>query len=51
MLFVPLSTNTNRFASEVVITGGAFAYAIMMYGKVSKGWKLDIVQPATCSLS
>jgi hypothetical protein len=24
-----------RFASEVVITGGAFAYATMMYGKVS----------------
>jgi hypothetical protein len=23
-----------RFASEVVITGGAFAYATMMYGKV-----------------
>jgi len=30
---------TSRFASEVVITGGAFAYGTMMYGKVR--WQLD----------
>jgi hypothetical protein len=36
MLCVAAWVAAARFASEVVITGGAFAYSTLMYGKVRR---------------
>lgn len=33
-VYVSVGPPVRRFSSEVIITGGAFAYATMMYGKV-----------------